>query len=105
MRVVLERLEDRPLGLRERPCGALRRVGQRPSERAHEEVVRVLVERERTRLAGGADYPAGGAREADEVIALAAARTARELRGEAGGEQQLEAEGERIGARRARGIA
>ena len=61
MRVVLERLEDRALGLRKRPRRCVGRLGQRPAERLHEEVVRVLAEREGARLAGRADHAAGGA--------------------------------------------
>src|SRR5690349_8443617 len=96
VRVVLERLEDRALGLRQRPGRALRRLGQRPSERPDEELVRVLLEHERGRLARGADHAARRAGEADEVLALAAARAAGQLGREPGGEQQLEPEGERV---------
>ena len=60
MRVVLERGEDRPLGLRERRRRRLRRLGQRAAERADEEVVRVLPERERARLARRAHDAARG---------------------------------------------
>ena len=55
VRVVLERLEDRALGLRERARRRVRRLGQRPAERLDHEVVRLLVERERARLARRAD--------------------------------------------------
>ena len=102
--MVLERLEDRPLGLRERARRRVRRLGQRAAERADEEVVRLLAERERARLAGRADDAARRAGEADQVLALAAARAGGELRREAGGQQQLEPERERVGARRAPGI-
>ena len=64
-----------------------------------------LVEREGARLAGRADDAAGGAGEAGEVLALAAGRAGGELWGEARGEQQLEAEGERVGAAGAGGLA
>ena len=89
-------------GSRARPARA-RAAGRRAPRRAggrgrDQEVVRLLVERERARLAGGADHAAGGAGEADEVLALAAGRAGGELGREAGGEQQLEAEGERVGA-------
>ena len=104
VRVVLERLEDRPLGLGERARRRVRRLGQRAAERADEEVVRVLAERERARLAGRADDAARGAGEADQVLALAAARAGGELRREAGRQQQLEPERERVAARRARRI-
>ena len=67
--------------------------------------VRVLVERERAGLAGAADDAAGRAGEADEVLALAAGGAAGELRREAGREQQLQAEGERVRAAGAGGIA
>ena len=63
------------------------------------------LERERARLAGAADDAARRAGEADEVLALAAGGAAGELRREAGGQQQLEAEGERVGAARAVGVA
>ena len=52
--VVLERLQDRPLGLCERPRLGVRRLRQGLRERGHEEVVRLLVEGEGTGLAGGA---------------------------------------------------
>ena len=105
MRVVLERLEDRPLGLGERARAGGGGLGERAAEGLDEEVVGLLVERERARLAGRADDAAGGAGEAGEVLALAAGGAGGELGREAGGEQQLEAEGERVGAaglRRAR---
>ena len=102
--MVLQRLEDRPLGLRQRARRSVGRLGQRAAERGDEEVVRVLAEREGARLAGRADDAARGAGEADEVLALAAARAGGELRREAGGQQQLEPERERVGARRARGV-
>ena len=73
----------------------------RPSAADHEGV-RLLVERERVGLAGAADDAAGGAGEADEVLALAAGGAAGELRREARGEQELQAEGERVGAAGAR---
>ena len=44
MSVVLERLQDRPLGLGERARLGVGRLGQRLPERGHEEVVRVLRE-------------------------------------------------------------
>src|SRR5215217_7272365 len=90
MRVVLERLQDRPLGLRQRALRRVRRVGQRASERLDEEVVCLLVEREGVGLAGAADDAARRAREAHEVLALAAARAAGEVRREAGGKQDLQ---------------
>ena len=77
VRVVLERLQDRPLRLRERARRRVRRVGQRASERADEEVVRLLAERERARLAGRADDAARGAREAGEVLAARRSRRRR----------------------------
>ena len=55
-------------------------------------------QRERAGLAGAADDAPGGAREADEVLALAAARARPELRREARGVQQLQAELQRGGA-------
>ena len=80
-------------------------LGQGAAERGDHERVGLLVEREGAGLAGGADHAAGGAGEADEVVALAAGGAAGELRREAGGEQQLEAEGERVGAAGAGGVA
>src|SRR3954447_9470353 len=96
--VVLQRLEDRPLGLRERARLGVRRLGQRARERGHEEVDGVLVERERARLARGAHDAARRAREADEVLLLAARSARRQVRRETRREQQLEAERERVRA-------
>src|SRR5829696_9834987 len=104
VRMVLERLEDRPLGLGQRARRGVRRVGEREPKRADEEVVRLLAERERARLARRADDAAGGAGEADEVLGLPAARAGGQLWREAGREQQLEPERERVRARRARGV-
>src|SRR5919204_103110 len=67
--VVLERLEDRPLGLGERAGRRFRRVRQRLAERSDQEVVRLLVEPKRARLARGADHAAGGAGEPRGVLA------------------------------------
>src|SRR3954470_24777213 len=78
VRVVLERVEDRPLRLRERALGRLPRVGQRAAERGDHERVAVLVERKRAALAAGADHSPRRAGEADEVLGLAAGRAARE---------------------------
>ena len=96
VRVVLGRLADRALGLSERARARVRRLRQRAAERGDEERVRLLVERERRRLAGAADDPAGGAGEAAEVLGLAAGGARRELRREAAGDEQLEAEGELV---------
>src|SRR5207302_3413129 len=88
-------------------------VRERAREREHHEAARAVAERKRGRLAGSADDAAGGAGEGVEVFALAARRARGELRREAGGVQELEAERERgraLGggvapARRARGDA
>src|SRR3954471_12319890 len=98
VRVVLERLEDRPLRLGERARLGFGRLRERPAERGDHERVRVLVERERVRLAGAADDAAGGPREAHDVLAIAARGAAGELWREAGGQQQLEPERERVRA-------
>src|SRR4051794_13015769 len=95
---MLDRRVDRPLRLGERPRLRRRRLGERTPEGRDEEVVGALLEPERARLAGGADDAAGGAGEADQMLALAAGGAGRELGREAGCEQQLEAEGERVGA-------
>ena len=106
VRVMLDRLGDRALGLAQRALGRVGRLGERRAERAGEERVRRLVEREAAGLARAADDAAGGAREARRGGRCVAARRARgELRREAGGEQQLEAERELVGARRPRGLA
>jgi glutaredoxin 3 len=96
--MVLDGGVDRALRLGERALGGLRGVGEWTAEGGDEEVVGRLVEPERARLAGAADHAAGGAGEALEVLALAAARAGGELRREAGRQQQLEAKGERVGA-------
>src|SRR4051812_29226647 len=90
--VVLEGFKDRPLGLGERARLGVRRLGERAAERAHQEVDRPLVERERARLAGAADDAAGGSGEADEMLLLAARRARGQVRREASREQQLEPE-------------
>ena len=101
--VVLERLGDRPLGLRERARRGVGGLGQRAAEGGDHEGVGLLLEREGGGLAGAADDAAGGAGEADEVVALAAGRAAGQVRGEAGGQQELQAEGEGVGAAGASG--
>ncbi len=68
---------------------------QRARQRLRHEAVGLLAERERAGLARRADDAAGRAREADQVLALAAARARAELRREARREQQLQAERER----------
>ena len=102
--MVLERLEDRPLGLGERSRFGVGRLGEWPAERGDEEVVGALVEPERARFARAAHDAAGGAREAGQVLALPARRAGGELGREARRQQQLEAEGERVGAARPRGL-
>ena len=80
VRVVLERVDDRPLGLGERARRRVRRLGQGPAERRDHEGVRVFVEREGVGLAGAADDAARRAGEADEVLALAAGGAAGQVR-------------------------
>ena len=104
MRVVLQRVDDRALGLGEGAGRGVGRGGERAAERGDHERVRLLVEAERVGLARAADDAAGRAGEADEVLALAAGRAAGELGREAGGEQQLQPEGERVGAVGALGL-
>jgi hypothetical protein len=99
MRVVLGRLPDRPLRLAQRPWARLRRLGEWAPQRGHQERVRLFREREGRRLAGAADDAAGLAREAAEVVDLAAGGAGGELRREAARDQQLEAEGELRGGR------
>src|SRR5690242_20773863 len=90
--VMLDRLGDRALGLAQRALGRVGRLGERGAERAGEEGVGGLVERKARGLARGADHAAGRAAEAAEVLVGPARRARREVRREAGGEQQLEAE-------------
>ena len=98
VRVVLNGLIYGAFGLGERALGGVGGLRERTAERGDEEVVGGLVEPERARLAGRADDAAGGAGEAGEVLALAAGRAGGELGREAGGEEELDAEGERVGA-------
>src|SRR4051812_36705389 len=55
MRVVLDRLADRALGLAQRALPGRGRLGERAAQRVDEEPVGVLGQRERARLAGLAD--------------------------------------------------
>ena len=93
--VMLERLGDRPLGLAQGPIAGLRRPRQGAAQRLDHEPVRLRREPEPTPFAGAAYDPAGGAGEADQLIGLAAARARAELGGEAGGQRQLQPEGQR----------
>src|SRR3954447_6862276 len=97
MRVVLGRLGDRALGLAQRARLGGGRLGQRAGQGLGQEDVGRLVEPERAGLAPAAHDAAGGAAEADEVLALAARGAGRQLRREAGGDQELEPEGELVG--------
>ena len=99
VRVMLERLGDRAVGLAQRERARRRRFGERRAERAGEKAVRLLAEREARRLACAADDAARRAAERREVVGLAARRARGELRREAGGEQQLEPERELVGVR------
>src|SRR5881392_1225765 len=78
--VMLERLDHRAVGLAQRALGCGGRLRQGAAERLDHELVRLRVERERRGLTRRADDAAGGAREADEVLALPARRARRELR-------------------------
>src|SRR3954447_13789765 len=98
--VVLHRFGDAALGRPQRRCRGLRRVRERRPQGGRQEAVALLSQGEGARLAGAADDAARGAREADEVLALPARGAARQLRGQAGGQQQLEAERELVGERR-----
>jgi hypothetical protein len=60
-------------------------------------------EREGAALAGRAHDAAGGARERDEMVRLAAVRAGGELGAPGRGEQELEAEGELVGVGGVRG--
>src|SRR5207247_10827902 len=98
VRVVLERLRDRAVGL---PQGALRctrEVGQRATERLDEEGVGLRVQREGTRLATGADHSARARREGAQALALAARRARREPGCEPRRHEQLQAEGQGLSA-------
>ena len=68
------------------------------AERGDHEGVRFFVELKGAGLAGAADDAAGRAGEADEVVSLAAGGAAGQMWREARGEQELQAEGERVGA-------
>src|SRR5919201_2625747 len=94
--VVLDGLHDRPVGLAKGAIAGFRGAGERAAERAHHELVRLCVEGEGRRLARAAHDAAGGAREPGEVVGLAARGARRQLRREARGEQELEAEGELV---------
>ena len=100
MRVILHRLGDRAVGLRERPRECLGRLGQRTRNRLHQERVRVGPERERAGLAAGAHHAARAGREAAQVLCLATRCAGGKLRRKAGREQQLQAKGERLGPAR-----
>ena len=89
------RSRDRPGPARARPRRAPRPAGGQGGD---EELVRLARERERARLAAGADDAARARRERREVLTLAARRAGRQLGREARGEQQLEPEGERVRA-------
>ena len=88
-----------------RARGGATGLGERAAERGDHERVGVLVEAEGAGLAGAADDAAGGAGEADEVVALPAGGAAGEVWGEAGRQQQLEGERERVGLAGADGLA
>src|SRR5436305_4100620 len=94
---MLSRLRDRPLRLPERELGSLRCLGERAAERADEEPVGLLAEREGGRLVGTAHDPAGGGGETAQVLGGAARRTRGQLRQETRGQEQLETEGEAVG--------
>src|SRR5205823_9473200 len=78
--VVLGKLGDRPLDLAQGAQLGVRRLRERAPERLDHEAVGFLVERERRGLARLADHAAGGAGEAEEVLALAARGARRQLR-------------------------
>jgi len=95
MGVVLEGLADSAIRLGgHRPLDH-RRLRQRPRQGLDHEPVGLLGEREAVALAARADHSPRGAGEGGDVVALAAAGAARQLRREAGGQRQLQAEGER----------
>ena len=82
----------------------LGRLRQRLAERLDQEAVGVAAERERAGLAARADDAAGAGREGAQVLAVAAGGAGRELGREAGGEQQLQPERQRVGARGGVGV-
>src|SRR4051812_10595258 len=104
VRVMFHGLPDRTIYLFERRFRGWRRLRERLGQRIDHEPMGLLAHRERTRLAAWADDSAGRRRERAEVLALAAGGAAGELGNEAGGQQQLQPEGERLGRRRQRGI-
>src|SRR5436309_3031433 len=97
MRVILGGLRDRALGLPERELGSLWCLGERAAQRADQEPVGLLAEREGGRLVGAAHHPARGGGEAAQVLGGTARGTRGQLREEARCQQQLETEGEAVG--------
>jgi len=89
-----DRLGDGAVGDPHDPHVRVGGVGERVAERLDEEGVRLGLQWERPGLARHADDAPGRRRVAGDVVALAAGRAGRKLRGEARGEQQLEPEGE-----------
>ncbi len=96
---MLDGLRDGTLGLPQRSVGRGWNVGQGAAERSREERVGRFVQREGTRFAAPAHDTARGAAEPGEVIGLPTGRAGGEVRGQAPGEQQLEAERELVGVR------
>src|SRR6478735_1653181 len=103
MRMMLQRFAHCPLDLPQVAQLRLRSLAQRLRQYLDHEPVRLLAERKRARFAAAADDPAGSAGETHQMLGLSTARAGGELGGEAGGQRQLEAEGEgRLQLRRAR---
>src|SRR5436305_9994254 len=101
--MMLECLPDGPLDLAQRLLLRRGRRGKRAADRSDHEAMRAFGERKSACFAADADDPAGSAREAAQVLGLAAVGAGGELGRKAGGEGELEAEGERgLEARRLR---
>ena len=84
MRVVLERLGDRPFDLAQGERLGDGSLGQWLGQRLDHEVVSLLGELEGAGFAAGADDSAGGPGEANQVLGLATAGAGGQLGGEAG---------------------
>ena len=94
--MVFKGLGDGPLGLGERARRRVRGVGEGTAERGDHEGVSFFVEVKGAGLAGAADDAAGRAGEPHEVVLFAAGGAAGQVWGKPGGEQELQAEGERV---------
>jgi len=98
--VVGGQLDHGPLGLAQGPGPGGRSLRQGSAERSDHEGVGVGPQREAAGLAGPAHHPARRRGEGLQVLGLPACGAGLELGRQAGGQQQLEPEGELVGRRR-----